>query len=119
MISSDDKILPLKNTGSSGQRVLSSIVIRLALAEFFCKDCGLFALDEPSTHLDEKNSEALAQFLKNLANFKKEDENFQLIIITHDPGFLKCLGKMIKDYYHVEKDDKGVSRITRIRAKEE
>lgn len=60
MISKEDKILPLKNTGSSGQKVLASIVIWLSLAEFFCKDCGLFALDEPTTHLDEKNSEALA-----------------------------------------------------------
>ena len=35
MVSWEDKILPLKNTGSSGQKVLASIVIRLALAEFF------------------------------------------------------------------------------------
>jgi DNA repair protein RAD50 len=44
--------------------VLASIVIRLALAEFFGSSCGVFALDEPTTHLDEVNTEALAVFLK-------------------------------------------------------
>lgn len=84
---------------------MASIVIRLSLAEFFCKDCGFFALDEPTTHLDEKNSDALAGFLKNLANFKKDDENFQLLIITHDSKFLRSLGKLIDNYYEVYKDE--------------
>lgn len=33
---------------SAGQRVLASIVIRLALAETFCLNCGCIALDEPT-----------------------------------------------------------------------
>lgn len=111
MVNAEDKTMPLKNTGSSGQKVLASIVIWLALAEFFCKDCGLFALDEPTTHLDEKNSEALALFLKNLASFKKDDENFQMIVITHDQKFLNSLGKLITNYYEVKKNEKGVSQI--------
>jgi DNA repair protein RAD50 len=119
MISQEDKVLPLKNTGSSGQKVLASIVIRLALAEFFCKDCGLFALDEPTTHLDDMNSEALAHFLKNLAKFKKDDENFQLILITHDGKFMKSLGKMVSNYYKVQKDQGGKSRISLEQYKDE
>ncbi len=51
-------------------------MIRLALAEFFGSNCGIFALDEPTTHLDEVNSEALAMFLKRLAETKKADKNF-------------------------------------------
>lgn len=40
---------------NAGQRVLASLVIRLALAETFCLNCGIMALDEPTTNLDFKN----------------------------------------------------------------
>ncbi len=33
-------------------QVLASLVIRLALAESFCLNCGILALDEPTTNLD-------------------------------------------------------------------
>jgi hypothetical protein len=36
-------------------QVLASLVIRMALAETFCLDCGIMALDEPTTNLDERN----------------------------------------------------------------
>jgi DNA repair protein RAD50 len=101
----------LKQTASSGQKVLASIVIRLALAEFFGSNCGVFALDEPTTHLDEENTEALAMFLKRLAETKKAEKNFQMIIITHDENFLKFLGAKVGKYYEVKKDSKGCSRI--------
>jgi DNA repair protein RAD50 len=32
----------------------------MALAETFCADCAVFALDEPTTNLDEENSTNLA-----------------------------------------------------------
>ncbi len=101
----------LKNTSSSGQKVLSSIVIRLALAEFFGSNCGIFALDEPTNHLDDANKESLALFLKRLADQKKADKNFQLIIITHDEKFLKFLGGKIEKYYEITKEDKKCSKI--------
>ena len=90
---------------------MASIVIRLALAEFFGSNCGVFALDEPTTHLDEVNSEALASFLKRLAETKKSDKNFQMIIITHDENFLKFLGAKVGKYYEVSKDQRGCSKI--------
>jgi DNA repair protein RAD50 len=68
LVTSNDCIMILKNTSSSGQKVLSSIVIRLALAEFFGSNCGIFALDEPTNHLDDANKESLALFLKRLAD---------------------------------------------------
>ena len=40
-----------------GQKVLASVVIRLALAEAFSINCGILTLDEPTTNLDYKNSE--------------------------------------------------------------
>ena len=45
-------------------QVLASILIRLALAETFCLNCGILALDEPTTNLDEQNVESLANALK-------------------------------------------------------
>lgn len=37
---------------SAGQKVLACLIIRLALAETFCLNCGILALDEPTTNLD-------------------------------------------------------------------
>ncbi len=33
-------------------QVLASILIRLALADVFCSNCAIIALDEPTTNLD-------------------------------------------------------------------
>lgn len=78
--------LPLDMRGrcSAGQKVLAAIVIRLALAETFCVNCGILALDEPTTNLDEKNKVALAQALAKLIQSRSQQQNFQLICITHD-----------------------------------
>lgn len=48
-------------------QVLASIIIRLALAETFCKNCGILALDEPTTNLDEENANSLADVLTKYA----------------------------------------------------
>ena len=47
-------------------QVLASLIIRLALAETFCVSCGVMTLDEPTTNLDEENSESLASALVKL-----------------------------------------------------
>jgi DNA repair protein RAD50 len=36
--------------------VLACLIIRLALAETFCLNCGILALDEPTTNLDAGES---------------------------------------------------------------
>ena len=63
----DDIELDMRGRCSAGQRVLASIVIRLALAETFCFECPVMALDEPTTNLDRENvnslAEALAQYI--------------------------------------------------------
>ena len=47
--------LDMRGRCSAGQRVLASLVIRLALAETFCVNCGCIALDEPTVNLDYNN----------------------------------------------------------------
>ena len=64
--------------------MLACLIIRLALAETFCLKCGILALDEPTTNLDEANSAALAAALREIILARREQENFQLIVITHD-----------------------------------
>lgn len=78
--------LPLDMRGrcSAGQKVLAAIVIRLALAETFCNNCGILALDEPTTNLDEPNKAGLAQALARLIASRAGQQNFQLVCITHD-----------------------------------
>lgn len=69
------------------------IIIRLALADTFCIDCGVLTLDEPTTNLDEDNVESLAEALAALCKERKRQQNFQLIIITHDEEFVRILGR--------------------------
>ncbi len=42
----------MKGKCSTEQKALASIVIRLALAQIFCKKTKIIALDEPTTNLD-------------------------------------------------------------------
>jgi len=80
----DETELDMRGRCSAGQKVLSSIIIRLSLAETFCSNCGILALDEPTTNLDADNIEGLANALMDIIESRKRQENFQLIIITHD-----------------------------------
>ena len=64
-----DTVLDMRGRCSAGQKVLASIIIRLALAETFCVNCGLLALDEPTTNLDCNNIEGLAQALADIVKF--------------------------------------------------
>lgn len=86
-----DVELDMRGRCSAGQKVLASIIIRLALAECFSKDCGIIALDEPTTNLDEHNVESLARSLHRIIDSRKKQSNFQLVIITHDERFLELL----------------------------
>lgn len=52
---------------SAGQKVLASLLIRLALAESFCLTAAILALDEPTTNLDQANIKALALALRKHA----------------------------------------------------
>ena len=76
--------LDMRGRCSAGQRVLASIVIRLALAESFGVNCGCIALDEPTVNLDYPNKKGLAVALAQIIASRSQQSNFQLILITHD-----------------------------------
>ncbi|KAJ1977127.1 DNA repair protein rad50 [Dimargaris verticillata] len=100
--------LDMRGRCSAGQRVLACLIIRLALAESFGLNCGILALDEPTTNLDRANIESLAQSLAHIIRVRRLQSNFQLIIITHDEEFMELLGRSDHtDYYwRVSKDIK-------------
>jgi DNA repair protein RAD50 len=67
----DDTTLDMRGRCSAGQKVLSSIIVRLSLAETFCTNCGVIALDEPTTNLDAENIEGLATALIDIIESRK------------------------------------------------
>jgi DNA repair protein RAD50 len=67
----DNTELDMRGRCSAGQKVLSSIIIRLSLAETFCAHCGILALDEPTTNLDLENIEGLANALIDIIESRK------------------------------------------------
>ncbi|CAG8742519.1 29713_t:CDS:2, partial [Racocetra persica] len=85
--------IDMRGRCSAGQKMLASIIIRLALAETFCISCGVFVLDEPTTNLDEGNIINLAAGLKGILESRRGQKNFQLIIITHDVNFSRMIGE--------------------------
>lgn len=107
------KELDMRGRCSAGQKVLTCILIRLALAECFGSNCGMIALDEPTTNLDVENAEGLAMALNELIRTRKYQKNFQLIIITHDMDFLSHINgrNFIDNFYKVSKDELLYSRI--------
>lgn len=112
--------LDMRGRCSAGQKVLACLVIRLALAESFCTDCGILALDEPTTNLDRENIISLAAALKTIIESRRKQRNFQLVLITHDQEFIDMIGArdFCNDYFMICKDPQGISR-ARIQALQE
>mmetsp|Transcript_39623 Transcript_39623/g.74414 ORF Transcript_39623/g.74414 Transcript_39623/m.74414 type:complete len:1331 (-) Transcript_39623:619-4611(-) len=110
-----DADLDMRGRCSAGQKVLACLIIRLALAETFCLKCGILALDEPTTNLDQKNSQALAASLVNIMQARRDQKNFQLIVITHDERFAHQIGQRehAEYYWRVTKDQEQHSLIER------
>uniref|UniRef100_A0A8C9G8F7 ATPase AAA-type core domain-containing protein n=1 Tax=Piliocolobus tephrosceles TaxID=591936 RepID=A0A8C9G8F7_9PRIM len=104
--------LDMRGRCSSGQKVLCSIIIRLALAESFSVKCGILALDEPTTNLDKSNSRNLAALIANIVELRKETSTFQLILITHDTYFVDALSQYgLTDCFYKISRDENVSSI--------
>lgn len=107
--------MDMRGRCSAGQKVLASIIIRLALAECFGVNCGLIALDEPTTNLDRDNIRSLAESLHDIIRARQQQSNFQLIVITHDEDFLRHMqcGDFSDYYYRVSRNERQKSIIER------
>ena len=110
-----DTEMDMRGRCSAGQKVLASIIIRLALAECFGVNCGLIALDEPTTNLDRDNIRSLAMSLHDIIQYRQQQANFQLIVITHDEEFLKMMkcADFCDHYWRVGRDERQNSIIQR------
>ncbi|KAI5850625.1 AAA domain-containing protein [Tricharina praecox] len=108
-----DAEMDMRGRCSAGQKVLASIIIRLALAECFGINCGLIALDEPTTNLDQDNIRSLARSLHEIIRTRQSQANFQLIVITHDEEFLKEMNcqDYCDNYYRISRNDRQKSII--------
>lgn len=102
-----DTEMDMRGRCSAGQKVLAAIIVRLALAEVFGNNCGVIALDEPTTNLDADNIRALAGSLSEIIKSRRAQHNFQLIVITHDEEFLQAMGcnEFTDTYFRVSRDD--------------
>jgi DNA repair protein RAD50 len=111
MMRRGDAKLDMRGRCSAGQKVLACLVVRLALAESFCTDCGILALDEPTTNLDRDNVESLAVALRAIIENRRQQAHFQLILISHDESFLSMMSaRSFCDSYHlIHKDASGNS----------
>ncbi|KAI0786814.1 P-loop containing nucleoside triphosphate hydrolase protein [Abortiporus biennis] len=117
VMTKDNVEMDMRGRCSAGQKMLASIIIRLALADSFGQNCGILALDEPTNALDTENIDALAESLIDIINERKSQGNFQLIIITHDENFLRKLGQndVMESYWRVMRDSRQKSIIERHR----
>ncbi|ONH66882.1 DNA repair protein RAD50 [Cyberlindnera fabianii] len=108
-----DAELDMRGRCSAGQKVLAAIIIRLALSECFGTNCGVIALDEPTTNLDSDNIESLAHSLGRIIEMRKSQKNFQLIVITHDEKFLNSMGasKYTDHFFRLRRDEAQNSQI--------
>lgn len=106
--------LDMRGRCSAGQKVLASLVVRLALADAFCHNCGILALDEPTSNLDERNIKGFTEALSRIVNDRKQQNaSFQLVVISHDKDFINDLARdtEVPVYYRVEKNPNSQSSV--------
>lgn len=106
----NDSELDMRGRCSAGQRVLACLIIRIVLAETFSTNCGILALDEPTTNLDKANILSLCEALKDLVAERSAQRNFMLIIITHDSNFINMLGSS-DNHWKITRGNDGKSLI--------
>ncbi|VDK48160.1 unnamed protein product [Anisakis simplex] len=115
----DGKEIDMPGRCSAGQKMLASILIRIALSDVFCDKCSIIALDEPTTNLDVLKVENLGDILSEIIEERNSSTQkaFQLIVITHDYRFVEHLRQLCRPewLYSLTKDTDGLSRIKRHR----
>ncbi|KAI5191002.1 DNA repair protein RAD50 [Nematocida sp. AWRm77] len=116
MMEKDGVDVEMRGRVSAGQKMLASIVVRLALAEAFSINCGLLSLDEPTTNLDKENISGLAHALSSIVQARKAEGSFQLLIITHDEEFVRELlrTECTEYFYRIHRDAHMVPKVERL-----
>lgn len=114
--SKNDTFMDFRGQSSAGQRVLACLIIRIALAETFSGNCGVLALDEPTTNLDRINIESLCNALNRLVEERSGQSNFMLIVITHDNEFIEAMER-ISSYWKISRDENGKSKTEKLRVR--
>ena len=116
VMNKNGKEMDMRGRCSAGQKVLSSLIIRIALAETLSSNCGILALDEPTTNLDRENINSLAEALLCIVKRRSIQKNFQLIIITHDSEFLDILTRAdhLDHIVQVTRNEEGKSIINKL-----
>ena len=75
---------PIKNL-SGGEQVCVALAIRLGMADLMVKSpLKVMILDEPTASLDRTHCEEFVNIIQDLTQHMNQNQNFQLIIITHD-----------------------------------
>jgi len=75
---------PIKNL-SGGEKVCVALAIRLGMADLMIKSpLKVMILDEPTASLDRTHCEEFVDIIQDLTQHMNQNQNFQLIIITHD-----------------------------------
>ena len=75
---------PIKNL-SGGEQVCVALAIRLGMADLMIKSpLKVMILDEPTASLDRTHCEEFVNIIQDLTQHMNQNQNFQLIIITHD-----------------------------------
>uniref|UniRef100_A0AC35UA19 AAA_23 domain-containing protein n=1 Tax=Rhabditophanes sp. KR3021 TaxID=114890 RepID=A0AC35UA19_9BILA len=70
MMTIDGNDIEMRDRCSAGQKMLASILIRVALLEVFCSGFGVITLDEPTTSLDSCKIQNIADMLVDLVKFR-------------------------------------------------
>nr|XP_022912399.1 DNA repair protein RAD50-like [Onthophagus taurus]XP_022912403.1 DNA repair protein RAD50-like [Onthophagus taurus]XP_022912411.1 DNA repair protein RAD50-like [Onthophagus taurus] len=107
----NDTEIEMRGCCSAGQKILACLIIRMALSSVFSHNCGILALDEPTTNLDRENVMSLSEALATMINDRKVERNFQLLIITHDEDFVRTLSQVgsIEECLKVKRNNDGLS----------
>ncbi|KAF1751673.1 hypothetical protein GCK72_018227 [Caenorhabditis remanei] len=123
MVQESGAEVEMRGRCSAGQKMLASLLIRIALAEVFGGLCSMIALDEPTTNLDEGKVDGMANVLSDLIAARRsydEDGNvrgrdMQMVIITHDERLVNkiTLGCRPEYIYCLGKDEHGVSFLSK------
>lgn len=105
--------IDMRGRCSAGQKVLASLIIRMALADTFSANCGILALDEPTTNLDQTNIDSLCAALTRIVEEREKTGNFMLLVITHDISFVTAMERA-EHYFKLSRDHVGRSRIDKV-----